>query len=153
MKILLLIVIISTSFAFAEELRPFKTDYCTNFPEGTKEEPELWKHCCLDHDLFMWAGGNKIERNKADLGLKECVLATGKKFQAELMYRAIRAGSLSPFKYPNMKWNNRWKNRPDYQSLTEADIEQIQTEIYNNYDFISLETKDRFMHELFSRLE
>ncbi|WP_408097820.1 hypothetical protein ACJVC5_02590 [Peredibacter sp. HCB2-198] len=152
MKYFFLLLMIS-SFAWADNVRPFKTDFCTNFPEGTKEEPALWKHCCLTHDMFFWAGGSKRDRDVADLDLKSCIAKTGATQIAELMYLGVRAGSLSPIKYPDKKWNNGWRDRPDFQGLTSGDITQIETEIYNGYDYISQNIKNYFIHQLRSRLE
>lgn len=137
----------------ASELKPFATDYCTNFPEGTKDNPEQWKHCCLNHDLYMWAGGTEPERDEADLSLKECVAETGAQHIATLMYFAVRAGSHSPIKFPDKKWNNGWTDRPDYQSLTSDDIDLIEFEIYSTHEEISPEIKEHFINQLRSRLE
>jgi hypothetical protein len=62
MRVFLLIVIISTS-TWAAKLKSFETDYCTFFPEGTLRNPNLWKHCCIAHDLRYWVGGNQTEQN------------------------------------------------------------------------------------------
>lgn len=148
-----LILFFFSSFTWAGTIRQFKTDYCTNFPEGTKEDPELWKHCCLTHDMFFWAGGNKADRDMADLDLKACITKTGATRIAELMYRGVRAGSYSPIKYPDKMWNNRWLERDTFQTLTPQDIEEIEMDIMNGHDYISLDIKTYFIDQLRSRLE
>ena len=147
------VLLFISSFAWADNVRPFKTDFCTNFPEGTREEPALWKHCCLTHDMFFWAGGNKADRDLADLDLKSCIAKTGATQIAELMYLGVRAGSYSPIKYPDKMWNNGWKERPIFQTLTSEDITQIEAEILNGYEFISPNIKNYFIDQLRSRLE
>lgn len=152
----LLIVLLLFSFngkASIEKLRPFKTDYCTNYPEGTKSDPEMWKHCCLSHDLFFWAGGRKEDRYISDLELRKCIEKTGAKNQARLIYYAVRLGSYSPVKYSDKKWGNGWMNRPDFFPLTSEEIDVIENELSSGYDFISQGIKDNLINTLRSRLE
>lgn len=155
MKYLLAVVLIFTSFqAFSHEsLDAFETDYCTNYPEGTRAEPELWKHCCLIHDMYFWVGGSKDDRDVADLDLKSCIEATGAHKIAKLMYYAVRAGSHSPVKYPKRKWNNGWNDGRKDRALSAQDIEIIEDEIKNGYVFITPNIKDQFLNTLRSRLD
>ena len=75
------------------ELAEFTSDGCSMFIDGTFENPELWKECCLKHDIAYWKGGTKEERELADLAFKECVQKkTGNPELAELMYQAVRTG-------------------------------------------------------------
>ena len=156
MKTILIIAALLINFSsLAEtlELSSFETDYCTNYPEGTEQKPDLWKHCCLIHDMYFWAGGNKQNRYEADLELRSCIEETGAVKQARLMYYAVRAGSYSPIKYPKRKWNNGWSNRPGYYSLSTEDIQLIKAELDSGYDFINLEIKNYFINQLRTRLE
>lgn len=141
------------AFAGESKLNSFETDYCTNYREGTSSNPYLWKHCCLIHDMYFWAGGNKQNRYDADLELKSCIAKTGARREAQLMYLAVRAGSYSPIKYPKRKWNHGWEDRGNYQSLSHPDIDKIETELFGGYDFISNEIKIYFINSLRSRLE
>lgn len=142
-----------SSFAAPSQLSSFETDYCTNYPEGTKEKPDLWKHCCLIHDMYFWAGGNKQNRYDADLELRTCIEATGEMKIARLMYMAVRAGSYSPIKYPKRKWGNGWSERANYSALSAEDITIIDTELQTGYDYISPAHKTYFINQLRSRLE
>jgi hypothetical protein len=151
---LLISVVLLAAPVFAQEsLSPFDTDYCTNYPEGTRSRPELWKHCCLYHDLAFWAGGNKQNRYDADRELKSCIQEAGAPVIAQMMYLGVRAGSYSPLKYPEKKWNNGWRERVTYRSLTVEDIDRIEAELMSSYDFISPELKNDFIHKLRLRLE
>ncbi len=134
-------------------LRPLSTDYCTNYPEGTPRRPDQWKHCCLIHDMYFWAGGSKGERYEADLELKNCIEASGARRMAQLVFLAVRAGSYSPIKYTNKKWNNGWQGRSDFRSLTGEEINLIEMELARGYDFISFGYKDNFVKKLRSRLD
>lgn len=129
----------------------FKTDYCTNYPEGTKDRPTAWKHCCLKHDLYFWAGGSKEDRSNADLELKECIIEAGHPLQAEIMYRAVRLGSYSPVKYPDRRWGNAWKKRAAYKALSFEEILAIENELDSGYTDLSDEDKKSFIADLFNR--
>ena len=156
MKVFLIFVVlytINTSWA-SDSITKMETDYCTNYKEGTRSQPDLWKHCCLIHDMHFWAGGNKQNRYDSDVELKSCIEETGSPYVARLMYMAVRAGSYSPIKYSNKKWNHGWKDRSSYQSLSVEDIETIESELFtNNYDYVSPEIKNHFINKLRSRLE
>ncbi len=153
MKFILFILFLTSNHVFAESLTRFQTDYCTNYPEGTPSQPNLWKNCCLMHDLFFWAGGTKNEREETDHGLFNCVLNTGSPVNARIIYYGVRFGSMSPIKYPDKKWNNGWRSRPDFQALTMKDVEKIESEIQTGYDFISPVSKKEFIQHLYRRFK
>jgi hypothetical protein len=130
---------------------PFTTDYCTNFPEGTRKHPELWKECCLKHDMFFWAGGSKNDRLAADLGLRACLEKTGAIKLSRMVYLAVRAGSYSPIKYEKFRWNNGWDDGREIRALSSQDIDLIEEELSRGYDFIPEPLKQSFLHSLRSR--
>jgi hypothetical protein len=114
-------------------LRPFETDFCTGFSEGTRSEPELWKHCCVEHDLHFWAGGCRDARREADRRIYQCIRDSGAPGIARLMYWGIRLGAASPFKIEKRKWGNGWKDgRGNYRALHQADIPLLESEIRAN---------------------
>lgn len=156
MKFVLTILILIQNFsslADTSSLNVFETDYCTNYPEGPAAKPDLWKHCCLIHDMYFWAGGNKDDRNNADLELKACIEQTGSPEQARIMYLAVRAGSYSPIKYPKRKWGNGWIDRASHKRLSTEETLIIEQDLHSGYDFISSEIKNHFINSLYSRLE
>ncbi len=103
----------------ALELSDFKTDYCTYFPEGTIASPNLWKHCCYDHDLRYWFGGSQKDMDLSDERLRQCVSLVGGSFVANLMYYGIRAGHSSPVKN-KYKWGWGFGDR-EIKPLTSAE--------------------------------
>jgi hypothetical protein len=123
MRVFLLIVIISTS-TWAAKLKSFETDYCTFFPEGTLRNPNLWKHCCIAHDLRYWVGGNQTEQNQSDLALKKCVNKVAGKVLAETMYLAIRTGHYSPIK-SKYRWSWGWSPKRKFHEITSTDLKSI----------------------------
>lgn len=155
LKVFCLILVFSlTSLAQAEPgIHPFETDYCTSFPEGTKDHPDLWAHCCLEHDLYFWAGGTKVDRDEADLGLRACVEATGEIHIARLMYLGVTLGQLSPVKFETRKWGNGWGEERKYEALTPHEILLIEDQVTTSGDLIPEPILNRFLKNLHSRLE
>ena len=131
-KVTLLFFLSSNLFASEVDnnlLKNFETDFCTMFKEGTKKSPDLWKHCCVKHDLAYWVAGNKSDMKRADKEILNCVKKTGKPFVAKLMYSGIKFGHLSPIKN-KYKWGWAHKdNRKKYQELSAVEIENIQLRV------------------------
>lgn len=129
--------------AQGERPGPFLTDYCTGYPEGPRDRPTLWQHCCLEHDLYFWAGGTLDDRKASDLLLRECIEETGEDFQAKLIYWAVTAGSYSPVKFAKKKWNYGWADRTELRRLSRSDIDALEAEIrkpqYDQYDPLTIE--------------
>ena len=66
------------------------------FIDGTFENPELWKECCLLHDMAYWRGGTE-ERKQADLSFKACVEEDSRSGVGELDVRGGSGGRGAPF--------------------------------------------------------
>lgn len=113
-------------------LHPFSTDYCTGYPEGTFAQPHLWEKCCVEHDLYLWAGGSRIDRNKTDKKLRSCVASTGATTHAKLIYFGVRLGSYSPIKFPGKLWSNGWTPRRKTSPLTLDEITTIEEFLKDN---------------------
>lgn len=121
-RVLTYIFCLTSLNAFA--LNEFKTDYCTFFPEGTPSKPDVWKDCCLQHDLAYWTGGSKSKQDLADLELKKCVTKSSSPFFGNLMYRGVRIGHYSPIKNEGY-WGNGWGDKErgfKPLSLTEKEV-------------------------------
>lgn len=136
------------------ELQPFVTDYCTAYAEGTSSNPNQWKHCCVEHDLYFWAGGSMQDRKLADINLRDCVAETGAIVQSQLIYAAVTIGGQSPIRFKTKQWGHAWPGRVRYQSLTEKEtaaaihyIDEI------HHSDISNRLKDTFKLNLHSRLD
>ncbi len=106
-KYAILVFILFSYSSFAEQLKPFVTDFCTLFIDGPPTEPNLWKHCCIEHDLHYWYGGTLKDQADADLKLKTCVEKSAGSFWANLIYSGVRAGHYSPIKN-KYKWGWGW---------------------------------------------
>ncbi len=115
------------------KLNSFTTDACTKFPDGTREEPKLWQHCCVAHDIKYWAGGTSALRLQADYELRACVAATGKLDIAEVMFLGVRVGG-SPFYPTPWRWGYGWEQIRGYNELTSNEAFEVARRIpYNIY--------------------
>ena len=99
------------------ELADFTSDGCSLFIDGTFENPELWKECCLKHDIAYW---QEVPKNK---GSRQTWLKTvwkkktGDSTLAYLMYEAVRAGGEPHF--PTWyRWGYGWPIGRGYKELT-----------------------------------
>lgn len=88
-------------------LQPFETDYCTMFVDGTPQKPSLWKHCCFEHDLRYWFGGNSFDLDFADEALRQCVQSAAGNLWANLIYKGVREGHKSPVRH-RYHWSWGW---------------------------------------------
>lgn len=149
--ILLILFMNTNAIAFNDRLVSFQTDYCTGIPEGVPQNRNAWKNCCLKHDMFFWAGGDKSARDESDLDLKKCVEDKGYPKIAWVIYHAVRLGSYSPIKFENKKWNFGWPERPEHQKLSSSDIDKIEREIFSGYLNVPLHIKISFLYELRTR--
>jgi len=103
------------------ELSDFTSDGCSLFIDGTFKNPELWKDCCVEHDITYWKGGTKEEREAADLKFRECIVKkTGDKALALLMYEAVRAGG-GPHFPTWYRWGYGWPLGRGYKALNEQE--------------------------------
>lgn len=137
------------SYASAE-LRRFESDGCTMSPDGTPRKPRLWRDCCVEHDLRFWGGGTVSEREYADQRLRSCVEAKAGPKVAELFFRGVQLGSLSPWKIPSKRWGNAWFERAGYRELGHAEVGQLLIELERLE--LTPQQREDFRQELLARL-
>lgn len=102
------------------ELRPFTTDYCSDWPDGKTSDPKQWSECCFTHDINYWVGGTEIQRKKADEELKVCVKKTSSdSLNSFLMYIGVRFGG-SPGD-ASYAWGYGWTQDRKYFDLSDED--------------------------------
>lgn len=115
MRILLLsvyalLVLLGSGQAGAAEvnkLRPFVTDGCSMWFDGTHRQPYLWRHCCVVHDLAYWQGGASQVRDQADQQLRACVSEVAGKAMGNYMYFFVSTGG-SPLLPTAYRWGYGW---------------------------------------------
>lgn len=141
----LLFFLSKASSSKESRLLAFKTDLCTFFPEGTIDRPMLWADCCISHDLVYWIGGTSSQQDQADLELRNCVSSKANSFYADLMYRGVRLGHLSPIK-SQYRWSWGWNEQArHYQGLSNREKSLAKQEL------IKSETK-RLLIDKFTKL-
>ena len=69
----LIIFVLLANTSVANELKPFTTDGCSLWMDGTLEQPNLWRHCCVAHDLDYWQGGSEAQRKQSDENIQACI--------------------------------------------------------------------------------
>jgi len=111
---------------YADEIKPFTSDGCSAFPDGTLEQQDLWLQCCVEHDRAYWQGGTYQQRIDADQRLHICVADVGKPLIAELMLAGVRVGG-SPYLPAKFRWGYGWPYLRGYKALTEEEKDQIST--------------------------
>lgn len=113
-------------------LKPFYTDGCTMFVDQNNDNSKNWRHCCVNHDLRYWFGGESKDKDISDLDLKACVTEAANEKLANLMYKAIRLGNLSPIKHKT-HWGWGWytkmkKNAPltdDQKNIVKVELKKL----------------------------
>lgn len=124
MRIFILLSFFISTFVIADNLRPFTSDGCSSFPDGTFEQKELWLSCCTAHDYAYWQGGTYDERLIADKELQQCVASVGEPQIAKLMLAGVRVGG-SPYFPTSFRWGYGWSYPRWYQALAEDEKKQI----------------------------
>ena len=105
-------------------LKPFTSDGCSSFPDGTHEHSELWLGCCTAHDVAYWKGGTYDERLQADKALRMCVHEVGEPEIAVLMLAGVRVGG-TPFLPTSFRWGYGWSYPRLYGELSADELAQI----------------------------
>jgi len=126
--ILLFSFFISFSAKAENSLKPFFTDGCTLFVDGTPSKPGLWRPCCVEHDLRYWVGGSTDDMDRTDLKLKSCVQKIAGEHWARTIYTGVRAGHYSPIKNKTA-WSWGWTNRREKVALNSQEISIVITEL------------------------
>jgi len=121
-----LFIVLSALFnsAHADTLKPFTSDGCSIFPDGTLAHKQLWLSCCTAHDFAYWQGGTYDERLQADEALESCVAHVGEPEIATLMLAGVRVGG-SPYLPTSFRWGYGWSYPRLYKALTEEEKSQI----------------------------
>lgn len=105
-------VVFASSLSAHAEIKPFQTDGCSSFFDGTPKVPDLWVACCVIHDIAYFKGGPAAERKAADKELKSCVQkSSGDKALAALMFAGVKLGG-GPVSILPWRWGYGWPNFP-----------------------------------------
>ncbi len=124
---ILLVALYSSPLA-ADNLKPFHSDGCSAFPNGTFEQNSLWLQCCYQHDMAYWRGGTQQERSTADNILKQCVSAVGEPTVALLMLAGICAGG-NPYLPTSFRWGYGWPYPRGYKVLSKEELGEVNSRL------------------------
>ncbi len=114
----------ASACASTSVLHEFTTDGCSLFPDGDGVAPQRWRDCCVNHDVAYWRGGSVNERQRADSGLRACVLErSGRPALATLMYCGVRLGG-TPWLPTGFRWAYGWGYGRGYAALTTDERQQ-----------------------------
>jgi len=105
-------------------LKPFTSDGCSLFPDGTIAQKELWLTCCIQHDYDYWQGGTYQQKIASDRALKVCVANVGQPEIAALMMAGVSVGGTAylPTKF---RWGYGWPYPRFYGPLSVDDQQQV----------------------------
>lgn len=103
-------------------LKPFTSDYCSEWPDGKITDPNQWAECCFTHDISYWIGGTKDERIAADKELKKCVRESSDSLNSFLMYIGVRMGG-NPGN-ASYAWGYGWTQDRDYFELDSGEAQK-----------------------------
>lgn len=106
-RFLFLLILPLAIECYAGTLKPFTTDGCSMWFDGTPEQPYLWRHCCVAHDLDYWQGGTEEQRLKSDERIRACISKAQGKAMADYMYANVRWGG-SPYWMTTYRWGYGW---------------------------------------------
>ena len=123
-RLLPTMLLILPTALYAEGLKPFTSDGCSSFPDGTPKQQTLWLQCCHDHDLAYWKGGTEAERALADKALHDCVAQVGEPEIADMMEAGVRVGG-SPWLPTRFRWGYGWPFPRGYRALTAEELKEV----------------------------
>ncbi len=113
-----------------ERLKPFNTDGCSLFWDGTRKHKKAWRHCCVAHDYAYWKGGTRQERIDADHALRACMHRAGFRTLGSLMHIAVRIGG-HPYWPTPYRWGYGWHYPRGYRSLSAQEYALIEAQEKN----------------------
>mgnify|MGYP000158441980 CR=1 FL=1 len=123
------ILLLTSHSVIADQLKAFSSDGCSQFPDGTLSEKNLWCGCCITHDIAYWQGGSEQQKKQADEALQACVLkSTNNAILAKTMYVGVRFGGLPIFPVW-YRWGYGWQYGRGFQPLNQEETRLVKTQI------------------------
>lgn len=131
--IIIALSILSINNVTADKIADFRSDGCSQFPDGTLVQQNLWCDCCIEHDVAYWQGGNQKLKGQADIALRQCVLnKTDSSLLADAMYYGVTIGGLPIF--PTWyRWGYGWSYGRGFQSLNKTESQQVKEKLQQYY--------------------
>ena len=121
---MLCMILLVSNCTQADTLKPFSSDGCSMFPDGTFKQKNLWLKCCQQHDFDYWQGGTVKQRLISDQTLKHCVAQVGEPTIASLMLVGVRVGG-TPYLPTHFRWGYGWSYPRPYGALSIEELAQV----------------------------
>lgn len=121
-------------------------------PDGHFKNPVAYLPCCLEHDIAYWGGGTEEEKEDADWEFFVCLLSEADIASAAVYHNAVKIGG-DPRLRSDYRWGYGWKDRFDFQALTEEERALVEKDIpyareinrlYTEHRMSCFEIKDTF---------
>lgn len=135
------LLLLVSCFLKADTLKPFTSDGCSAFPDGTFDQKNLWLACCQQHDFDYWQGGTYQQRLASDEQLKQCVTLVGEPTIATLMLAGVRVGG-TPYLPTSFRWGYGWSYPRLYGALSIEELAQV-AKLSTDLDFKSKNLKNK----------
>jgi len=133
LTIAITILSLSIQHVIAGELDNFSSDGCSQFPDGTFTQENLWCDCCISHDIAYWQGGSRRQKKQADQKLRACVLnKTDSLLLADTMYYGVTFGG-SPVFPTWYRWGYGWRYGRGFQSLSIVEQQQVEEKLQHYF--------------------
>lgn len=123
-RLIIIGILLASAYVQADTLKPFTSDGCSAFPDGTIEHKKLWLDCCHQHDFDYWQGGTYQQRLASDQQLKHCVSEVGEATIAALMLAGVRVGG-TPYLPTSFRWGYGWSYPRLYGALSIEELAQV----------------------------
>ena len=129
----IILLVLSTQYIMAGEIDGFSSDGCSQFPDGTFTQINLWCDCCITHDIAYWQGGSRKQKKQADRALRSCILSTTDNLLlADTMYYGVTLGG-SPVFPTWYRWGYGWRYGRGFKSLTHIEKQQVETKLQHYF--------------------
>ncbi len=141
-KLILIVLLLSINSVTAGQLDEFSSDGCSQFPDGTLSDKNLWCECCITHDIAYWQGGTQKQKTQADQALRECVFKkTDNKLLADTMYYGVMVGG-SPKLPMWFRWGYGWQYGRGYQSLNLLEKKEVDVKLQTYWLGSAIQSKE-----------
>lgn len=109
-----------TQLPLNQQLKPFVSDGCSYWPEGTQSNKTKWIRCCIVHDLAYWQGGSELQKEQVDKEFNNCIEKVEGELMADLMETGVEWGGTPRFQ-TDFRWGYGWNYNRGYLPLTKKE--------------------------------
>jgi hypothetical protein len=116
----------SSDIPVENRLLLFTSDGCSEFPNAVPGYKKIsWLHCCINHDVQYWQGGEAQLRRRADETLRSCVSEVGGRALGDLVFAGVRVGGNANLP-TSWNWGYGWTLPRGYTPLSPSELAQVE---------------------------